>query len=153
MKLKTQEKGITLIALVIMIIVLLILAGISIAMLVGDNGILTKAASAKVKTEIATEKEFISLSVTQARAEDEKRKLKYDLFNTALNSIIKDGAGREYELNPKRDSAIYKIKYLDSNRCYEVTNNGIISEISIEEFEDISTIAVELSLKIKANWC
>lgn len=38
-----EQKGVTLIALVITIIVLLILAGVSIAMLTGDNGILTKA--------------------------------------------------------------------------------------------------------------
>ena len=45
-KLKEQlkiNKGITLIALVITIIVLLILAGVTIATLTGDNGILTKA--------------------------------------------------------------------------------------------------------------
>ena len=44
------SKGITLIALVITIIVLLILAGISIAMLTGENGILTKADEAKRET-------------------------------------------------------------------------------------------------------
>ncbi len=37
-----ERKGITLIALVITIIVLLILAGVSISMLIGDNGILTR---------------------------------------------------------------------------------------------------------------
>ena len=42
----TNQKGITLIALVITIIVLLILAGVSIAMLTGDNGILTKSSFA-----------------------------------------------------------------------------------------------------------
>ena len=45
-----RNKGITLIALVITIIVLLILAGISIVMLTGDNGILKKATTAKEKT-------------------------------------------------------------------------------------------------------
>ncbi len=45
-KLKS-EKGITLIALIITIIVLLILAGVSIAMLTGDNGILTRTKSSK----------------------------------------------------------------------------------------------------------
>ena len=46
-KIRTRNsKGITLIALVITIIVLLILAGVSIAMLTGDNGILTQANSA-----------------------------------------------------------------------------------------------------------
>ena len=40
---KNSNNGITLIALIITIIVLLILAGVSIAMLTGDNGILTQA--------------------------------------------------------------------------------------------------------------
>ncbi len=51
--LKRKEKGITLIALVITIIVLLILAGVSIAMLTGENGILTQAQRAKSETEKA----------------------------------------------------------------------------------------------------
>ena len=45
-----KEKGITLIALVITIIVLLILAGVSTAMLTGENGILTQANNAKQAT-------------------------------------------------------------------------------------------------------
>ena len=48
-----NNKGITLIALVITIIVLLILAGISIAMLTGNNGLLTKANDAKKDTATA----------------------------------------------------------------------------------------------------
>lgn len=52
--LKRKEKGITLIALVITIIVLLILAGVSIAMLTGDNGIITQAKNAKEETEKAS---------------------------------------------------------------------------------------------------
>ena len=55
---KTQ-KGITLIALVVTIIVLLILAGISIMMLTGQNGILVRAKEASDKTNIANEKEAI----------------------------------------------------------------------------------------------
>lgn len=48
-----SARGITLIALVITIIVLLILAGISISMLSGENGILKKAGDAATLTEIA----------------------------------------------------------------------------------------------------
>ena len=51
------NNGITLIALVITIIVLLILAGVTIASLTGDNGILTKAQQAKTKTEEAEKEE------------------------------------------------------------------------------------------------
>ena len=54
-----KNKGITLIALVITIIVLLILAGVTIATLTGDNGILTKAVTAKENTEKASTKERI----------------------------------------------------------------------------------------------
>ena len=56
-----KNQGITLIALVITVIALLILAGITIATLTGDNGILTRAQQAKNKTEEATktEKEYL----------------------------------------------------------------------------------------------
>ena len=50
-KMCKQNRGITLIALVITVIVLLILAGVTIAALSGDNGILTRAKEAKEKTE------------------------------------------------------------------------------------------------------
>ncbi len=58
-----QKKGITLIALVITIIVLLILAGVSIAMLTGQNGILTQAQNASKQTDIADAEEQIRLEL------------------------------------------------------------------------------------------
>ena len=63
---KQNTRGITLIALVITIIVLLILAGVSIAMLTGQNGILTQASNAKQATEESTEKEKRQLSQVEA---------------------------------------------------------------------------------------
>lgn len=58
-----SQKGITLIALVITIIVLLILAGVTIAMLTGDNGILNKATTAVNNTTEAELKEAVRLAV------------------------------------------------------------------------------------------
>ena len=55
------NKGITLIAVVITIIVLLILAGVTIAMLTGDNGIITKVKEAKEKTKQAEQEETYAL--------------------------------------------------------------------------------------------
>ncbi len=60
-----REKGITLIALVITIIVLLILAGVTIATLTGDNGILTKANEAKTITNEKDEEEQIEIGYTE----------------------------------------------------------------------------------------
>ena len=56
------QKGITLIALVITIIILMILAGISISLVLGDNGIITKAKQAKTTTEQAKQNEEIWLN-------------------------------------------------------------------------------------------
>ena len=62
MKKKLEEKvAITLISLIVTIIVLLILAGVSIAMLTGENGILTQANDAKVITEFSAVKEAVAL--------------------------------------------------------------------------------------------
>ena len=63
---KNKELGITLIALVVTIIVLLILAGISIMMLTGNNGILSKANDAKEQTIIGQEKESVELAYISA---------------------------------------------------------------------------------------
>ena len=62
-----NQKGITLIALVVTIIVLLILAGISIAMLTGDNGIITRTNTAKVSQIEGQVKEEIKLAVQSAK--------------------------------------------------------------------------------------
>ena len=73
---KTKEliknKGITLIALVITIIVLLILAGVTIATLTGENGILTRAADASKKTGQASAEEQVQLEVTASIGTDGK---------------------------------------------------------------------------------
>lgn len=59
---KSNQKGITLVALVITIIVLLILAGVTIAALSGDNGILTRGSESKAKDEIGAAKDQINLA-------------------------------------------------------------------------------------------
>lgn len=64
-----ENSGITLIALVITIIVLLILAGVSIAMLTGDNGILTQASKSKEATEQGKVEEMVSVAIGGLRAE------------------------------------------------------------------------------------
>lgn len=61
-----NNKGITLIALVVTIIVLLILAGVSIAMLTGQNGILNRASDAGESTAVANAKEKVTLAINEA---------------------------------------------------------------------------------------
>ena len=63
-----NNKGITLIALVVTIIVLLILAGVSIAMLTGDNGILKQSRKAKTDTANAEAVERINMELNAMKA-------------------------------------------------------------------------------------
>ncbi len=61
-----NQKGITLVALVITIIVLLILAGVSISLVVGQNGVLGKASSAVVTNKAASVREKVSNALASA---------------------------------------------------------------------------------------
>ena len=81
---KSNSKGITLIALVITIIVLLILAGITIATLTGDNGIIGKAINAKNETNKANVKEQLGLAVTNSFS---KGKLDKDILLENIGNI------------------------------------------------------------------
>ena len=116
-KVKTN-KGITLIALAITIIVLLILAGVTIAMLTGNNGILTKVKEAKEKTKQAEQEETYALE-------------------SVLNSINSsapstDGYNENKEVNsPKITQGMIPVKWngtnwqvcsQDDNEWYSYTN-------------------------------
>ena len=110
-----SKNGITLIALVITIIVLLILAGVTIATLTGDNGILTKAQSAKTQNDKATAKEKVDLAI--AASLDETGKINLGQLKTNLNNI--DG------INPKVGDIT------DSRFPLKVTVDGV--EVTIEK--------------------
>ena len=89
-KTKKLEKGITLIALVITIIVLLILAGISVAMLTGDNGILNKSTTAKVKTENGTVEEQAKLLLSEYQL----YKKTENIAGTSINYLERSATGK-----------------------------------------------------------
>lgn len=69
-----NEKGITLVALVVTIIVLLILAGVTITTLTGENGILAKGSSAKLNTEQASILEQLRLEIYEKTLDKEGNK-------------------------------------------------------------------------------
>ena len=69
-----NKRGITLIALVVTIVVLLILAGTSIAMLTGDNGIFNQAKEVKIKNEESAAREKLEIELTNFIAEKNANK-------------------------------------------------------------------------------
>lgn len=92
-KILQERKGITLIALVITIIILLILAGISIAMLAGENGLIAKAQKAKLDTEIAKVEEIAKLRLQAAYIEG----LGTVSDETAKTAVMAELATQKYE--------------------------------------------------------
>ena len=115
-----RERGITLIALVITIIVLLILAGVSIAMLTGQNGILTQAQNASEQTEVGAEKEAISLAYIGATANEEGN-------GTVTDTDMDD----QFRLNGTKADAEGTspiiVTFDESNRQYMIDENGNIT--------------------------
>ena len=133
---KRLEKGITLIALVITIIVLLILAGVTISMLTGDNGLLTKAQNAKTQNDKASIKEQIELAVIASR------------MNDNLNARI-DTTALETELNKINELNI-ESKGQGDDLPWTVTVKGFKFQIkedgTIEEVNGISLSATKLKI-------
>ncbi len=126
-----KNKGITLIALVITIIVLLILAGVSIATLLGDNGILSQATKAVEKTNNATEKEKVQLACnSQMLKNTEKGKYTLDIediddLQEELNSL-KAGAKITEGSNP------IEVVFSSGNK-YTINNGKVLEQAEVGE--------------------
>ena len=124
-KTKETNKGITLIALAITIIVLIILAGISVATLTGNNGILLQTNKAKEETEIANEKEVIENSVTQAMGNNKRGNLLEDEFQKQLDKITSSGKTKVSDAGDE-----FEVVFVDSNRYYTVDKDGNVGDAS-----------------------
>ena len=120
-----KTSGITLIALVVTIIVLLLLAGISIQMLTGDNGILQRAGQAKEGTERSQEKEAVDLIFTTTQMELVQGKtVDYDSFQAIIDSVF----GKENAKGNVGDNS-YIITVTKSGKNYKMDSNGNISQL------------------------
>ena len=111
-KLQKFNNGVTLIALVITIIVLLILAGVTIAMLTGDNGILTKATKAQISTELSSYKEQLELYKTAKTAENmefEPVSLTAGKVNLSYNTKSEEETGNIKTIMPDITNEYYEI--------------------------------------------
>ncbi len=122
---KKTNQGITLITLVITIIVLLILSGVTIATLAGENGILRKVSSAKLQTDEGEEKEEIAIAYNGARTE------------TKGELVTAEGINQQFEINGTKAVATQtgdKIKVdFETGRSYIIDSYG-----KIEKYDDIS---------------
>ena len=126
-----KNSGITLIALVITIIVLLILAGVSIAMLTGENGILTQAQNAKNRT---------------AEAEAQERQ-DLEEQNALIDNLVGggNGSGGNLTLPSTPDTA----PFLPEGAT--VTNNDLSTGVTIKDSNGNEWVWIEVPKSIYTN--
>ena len=121
-----KEKGITLIALVITIIVLLILAGVALSALTGDSGILINAENAKDKTNYANAKEQVELAVQGALIKGVGKISDEKYLTDELDSLI-----GQYEIEETTDGWIVKV---DNYRVTISKDGNIIEKSKLERY-------------------
>ena len=127
---RKEEKGITLVALVVTIIVLIILAGVSIAMLVGENGIVTQTQIVAQDTEIKGDEEKIRLAMVAAQIANNgdialKGDIEIALLENGTKSIVVDN-----------EDGTRNIIFLDSRKIYKINNDGSIENTN-SDFDSI----------------
>ena len=136
MKIK-YNNGITLIALVITIIVLLILASVTIAAISGDNGILNNASLAKISTEFANYKEEVELYKTNKLLEN---------LNFDADTLTAGKTTIEYEGKPEGETGNIKTVIQDLDDKYIdkfIIINGTLYLMATGETSDVEVKAAQ----------
>lgn len=141
-------RGITLIALVVTIIVLIILAGISINLILGENGIIQRTKDAKEQSLIAQYKEQIDLIKTETEVKNEG-----NIILEKLNEAFNENNQKYWVNNTEITDSIIKLTTNDgyvffiteSTTEYKGTGEVIIPEI-------ISAEMVEFTPDSSLNW-
>lgn len=128
---KQRQDGITLIALVITIIILLILAGIGIAMLTGESGLLNKASKSKEETLKSEALEDVKLKVMEAQAENEGKATLADLLE------ILEKAEDTYKITLKTETAKVSnekdVANIENANALIVTNEKYGQEVEVDK--------------------
>lgn len=125
-----NQKGITLIALVITIIVLLILAGVSIAMLTGENGLLNRASGAGVTSEVGTAKEQVSLAINDLVAEYYEKK-----YNPATDEDKTATSGKDVGVYVAENlkTQLAKAEYSDYAEAAEYSTTAKTTTVTLKK--------------------
>lgn len=145
-------KGITLIALVITIIVLLILAGVTIATLTGENGILSKATEAKTENIVGEEEEQVKLAYSAALTQ----RINEDVLAEDVQNELENMVG-ENETECKDNDGSIEVKFLDTGNRYVIDNEGkvinqgpltytdLASQIEVDNYGDFIDYGIDLN--------
>lgn len=135
------EKGITLVALVITIIIMLILAGVSINAIVGENGIIGRATEAARTQKIAIYQEIISMEVAAAQMDYLNSNDNLGFFNKVQEGLGNHteftDAGYSIKNNSRliittKDDYIFTVNAISGETAYVGTKEEINSDLPEE---------------------
>ena len=124
-----KQDGITLIALVITIIVLLILAGVALRMVAGNEGILTKAEIAASETEIAGAKEQAEIMLADLSADYYEKKFVDKTETGTLVNYIKSALATAKPTS----NGEFKVKIDGNNVTVSDKNGNTVVSGSLDE--------------------
>ena len=134
-----NKKGITLIALIITIIVLLILAGVSLNAIIGDNGVITNAQKAKIEAEEAELWEKVQMVLVEGMGQDLDREKYVDEVNNKFKN-----QGLEAKIGLRTDG--YAVTYGKYSRKVALLSDDlqILGEIvAIEGSNEVWTFEIK----------
>ena len=144
-----ENKAITLIALMVTIIVMLILAGVIISQLTGENGLITKAMLTKEITEYKTAKEEVNLKLSEIALKCEIEGIEYNIEEIAkeieedeektLEKLFNESTGslKDTDLINLQDIVISVKKY--SKYKFLIGQEGEIDGVTTEKITDGTT--------------
>ena len=138
-----KEKGITLIALVVTIVVLLILAGVSINLVIGNNGIITKSKEARIVTRADNAEDEVELWKGNnyiAKNSNGSSESKNDMLQRLIDKKL------VYEDEIDRNNEIITIKREDGTIVKEINYGGVVIHISkTPETEEAGTVVLQVA--------
>ena len=121
-----KNRGITLIALAVTVIVLLIISGVTISYMTGENGIINQSKESKKFAGTVEEKEVLNTSVAAAVGKSSKSKVEENNLKKYLNQNVGDEV-KDYTLE-KRDG-YYSVTFTATGNEYAVWENGTVQDM------------------------
>lgn len=130
-----KSKGITLIALVVTVVVLIIIASISIATLIGDNSTIENATEAKIWSELSEVDEAYNLYLVQQAGASEDGTVDRNALTNVLTKVsVNTGGGT--------DSYIYVINNLDEIKMSDLEAGRGTIQTTINDFTDLNDVYI-----------
>ena len=157
-----KNKGITLVALVVTIVILLILAGVSLNLVLGENGIVRRANEARSKTRIASDEEAVQMAVfgimldgdlTAQKLEDELNKTRNGEFTISEADgviTVSFNGGKSFEVD-KTTGAVALVGPSITVTDLAVVESSSGTGTAIEGARSVSDLTKKLYIRFKAS--